>query len=322
MKQDFEHIVDNINKGLASLKLPSTPANLYNPIKYILQIGGKRVRPILALLAYQLYKKDVDKVILPILALEVFHNFTLVHDDIMDEAPLRRGNKTVHTKWDSNIAILSGDVMMVKAYELLSHTPKEMLPTILTKFNACAQEVCEGQQKDMDFENLPSVTVDEYLDMIRQKTAVLLGFSLEMGAILGGAPKEDSDKLYEVGVNLGLAFQLQDDLLDLYGGDSFGKQVGGDVINKKKSILITKAVELATSDKKEELLNTYNSSINQQPNKVEIIKVEFDKLGVQEEVKGLIKKYELNSNELLSKQNSSKQDVLEAFIGFLKSRIK
>lgn len=320
MSKEINQLLENINKGLEELELPKSPSNLYDPIKYILQIGGKRVRPMLAMLAYQLYKEDVEKVILPILALEVFHNFTLIHDDIMDEAPLRRGNKTVHTKWNSNIAILSGDVMMVKAYGLISHTPKELLPTILTKFNKCAKEVCEGQQKDMDFEKLPSVTVEEYLDMIRQKTAVLLGFSLEMGAILGGAPKAESDKLYEVGVNLGLAFQLQDDLLDLYGGDDFGKQVGGDVINKKKSILITKA--LALSSNKKELLKTYNSSISQQPNKVESIKSAFDKLGVQEEVKEIINKYEFETNILLNHLNSLKLDKLTAYIKVLKSRIK
>ncbi len=320
MNQDLNTLLNKINTGLENLALPASPKNLYDPIKYILQIGGKRVRPMLAMLAYQLYKKDVDKVVLPILALEVFHNFTLVHDDIMDEAPLRRGNETVHTKWDSNIAILSGDVMMVKAYELLSHTPKELLPIILTKFNACAQKVCEGQQKDMDFESLPSVTVDEYLDMIRQKTAVLLGFSLEMGAILGGAPKEESDKLYEVGVNLGLAFQLQDDLLDLYGGDDFGKQVGGDIINKKKSILITKALEL--SNDKLTLLKNYNSSVTKLPHKVKIIGDEFELLKIQAHVKKMILSYELIGNNDLSKFTSPMLPMLIQYISILKSRIK
>lgn len=320
MEKEIKQLLNKVNKGLEDLSLPESPANLYDPIKYILQIGGKRVRPMLAMLAYQLYKKDVDTVILPILALEVFHNFTLVHDDIMDEAPLRRGNETVHTKWDSNIAILSGDVMMVKAYDLLSHTPKELLPIMLTKFNKCAQEVCEGQQKDMDFESLPLVTVDEYLDMTRQKTAVLLGFSLEMGAILGDAPKEESDKLYDVGVHLGLAFQLQDDLLDLYGDESFGKQIGGDVINKKKSVLITKALELTNN--KDELLSFYNSSINQQPNKVELIKSAFDKLGIQDMVKGMISIYEVKGNEILNKVSSAKLNSLVNYVKLLKTRVK
>ena len=320
MSKEINHLLDTINKGLEELELPNKPLNLYDPIRYILQIGGKRVRPMLAMLAYQLYKKDVDPVMLPILALEVFHNFTLVHDDIMDEAPLRRGNETVHKKWDNNIAILSGDVMMVKAYSLLSNTPSEYLSVILNKFNKCAQEVCEGQQKDMDFEKLPSVTVDEYLDMIRQKTAVLLGFSLEMGAILGGAPKEECDKLYEVGVNLGLAFQLQDDLLDLYGGDDFGKQVGGDVINKKKSILITKALEL--SENKVELLDTYNAPIEKLPNKVHSISKEFEKLNVEAHVKLLIENYESRGNQNLVDLKTINLNMLSNYVTLLKIRVK
>jgi geranylgeranyl diphosphate synthase, type II len=320
MAKEIKQLLDKVNNGLATIGLPSSPTNLYDPIKYILKIGGKRVRPMLAILAYQLYKKDVDNVLLPILALEVFHNFTLVHDDIMDEAPLRRGKETVHTKWNSNIAILSGDVMMVKAYELLSHVPKDMLPTILTKFNTCAQEVCEGQQKDMDFEKLPSVTVDEYLDMIRQKTAVLLGFSLEMGAILAGAPKEESDKLYEVGVNLGLAFQLQDDLLDLYGGDDFGKQVGGDVINKKKSILITKALELSLQNDNH-LLTLYNTSNSDEPNKVLLVTAIFSKLGIQEEVAKMVAENEsVGINNLKSFQSPYPYNTLLNYIEELKSR--
>ncbi len=320
MNKELTLLLDKINAGLKELALPKDPKNLYDPIKYILNIGGKRVRPMLALLAYQLYKKDIQKVFLPILALEVFHNFTLVHDDIMDDAPLRRGNETVHTKWDANIAILSGDVMMVKAYDLLSNAPADVLPTVLKKFNACAQEVCEGQQKDMDFEKLPSVTVEEYLDMIRQKTAVLLGFSLELGAILAGAPQKESDKLYGLGVNLGLAFQLQDDLLDLYGGDGFGKQIGGDIINKKKSILITKALELTNN--KKELLETYNSSIKQTPNKVEIVSAAFDKLGVLEIVKTMILEYEQNGGQKLNMFGSSNQSLLVEYINQLKSRSK
>ena len=320
MNKEIKELLAIINNGIEMFSMPKTPSNLYEPITYILQLGGKRVRPILALLAYNLYKQDIDSAVMPILALEVFHNFTLVHDDIMDEAPLRRGQETVHTKWDNNIAILSGDVMMVKAYELLSSAPETVLPTLLKKFNTCAQEVCEGQQKDMDFESLPSVSVEEYLDMIRQKTAVLLGFSLEMGAILAGAPKEESDKLYEVGINLGLAFQLQDDLLDLYGGDGFGKQIGGDVINKKKSFLITKAIEL-TPENKEELLRLYNAEIEELPNKVDEIKEAFNQLNIQQEAKSLIEKYEQEGMGKISNLGSiySKQQLLD-FFDVLKGR--
>jgi len=321
MNKEIKEFLASINNGIDGFSMPKTPSNLYEPITYILKLGGKRVRPMLALLAYNLYKKDIETVKKAILALEVFHNFTLVHDDIMDDAPLRRGQETVHTKWDSNIAILSGDVMMVKAYELLSYAPENVLPTLLKKFNTCAQEVCEGQQKDMDFENLPSVSVQEYLDMIRQKTAVLLGFSLEMGAILAGAPKEDSNILYEVGINMGLAFQLQDDLLDLYGGNSFGKQIGGDVINKKKSFLITKAIELNPANKKE-LLGMYNADMDNHPNKVELIKNAFDQLNIKEEAKSLIEKYE---NEGMEKITNLKtpypKHLLIDFFNILKGRI-
>ncbi len=320
MAKELNQLLEKINSGLENLALPTSPANLYHPIKYILKIGGKRVRPMLAMLSYQLYKKEVDQVILPILALEVFHNFTLVHDDIMDEAPLRRGNDTVHTKWDSNIAILSGDVMLVKAYELLSQAPTKVLPALLKKFNACAQEVCEGQQKDMDFESQPFVTVEKYLDMIRQKTAVLLGFSLEMGAILAGAPKAHSDKLYDVGVNLGLAFQLQDDLLDLYGGAGFGKQIGGDIINRKKSILITKAIALAGKSRGE-LIKLYNSTIETQPQKVEEITAALEKLNVKEKVEAMIVEYEAKGT-FFNGNNSPNHQRLVEYIKLLKSRVK
>ncbi len=319
MENKLKTLVGRINKELKELNLPQKPANLYEPINYIVGLGGKRVRPMLALLAYKLYKPDVENIIAPVLALEVFHNFTLVHDDIMDQAPLRRGQPTVHAKWDSNIGILSGDVMLVKAYELLAQAPKDKLPVLLSKFNACATEVCEGQQKDMDFESRPSVSTQEYLEMIRQKTAVLLGFSLEMGAILAGAPKNECDLLYQVGVNLGLAFQLQDDLLDLYGGEAFGKQVGGDVINKKKTILITKALE--ETDEKETLINLYNTSIEEQPDKVALVTSAFDKLKLAQEVKQLIASYEKKGNENVNSLKSTfSKSTITSFINALKER--
>lgn len=318
MKNEIEHIYKLVNKELGQLALPESPANLYDPIRYILNLGGKRVRPMLALLSYSLYKDDFKKVIEPSLALEVFHNFTLVHDDIMDEAPLRRGKETVHKRWNSNIGILSGDVMMVKAYELLGKAPKEVLPELLKKFNACAQEVCEGQQKDMDFESRPFVSVDEYLDMVRQKTAVLLGFSMEMGAILAEAPVRECKLLYNAGVNLGIAFQLQDDLLDLYGGDSFGKQVGGDILNKKKSFLITRALEL--TDNKKELLQLYNGDDESSVSKVNLVKQVFTQLNIKAETQSFIKKFEKRGNRGLGSINSENTSQLNKLISSLKSR--
>ena len=318
MMTEIEQLQTRINEALKQLALPESPSNLYDPIKYILQLGGKRVRPMLALLAYKLYKEDIKPAVVPALALEVFHNFTLVHDDIMDEAPLRRGKETVHKKWNENIAILSGDVMLVEAYKLLGKAPNEVLPKLLEKFNACAQEVCEGQQKDMDFESRPYVSVDEYLDMIRQKTAVLLGFSLEMGALLAGAPEKDCELLYEAGVNLGIAFQLQDDMLDLYGGEAFGKQIGGDIINRKKSFLITRSLELSTN--KEALLRLYNGS-EQPEQRLEAIKAEFRELAIESESKAYIDRFESSGMEKLERFSHHKNiHALQNMIDTLSGR--
>lgn len=313
--KEIEQLQYRINEELKQLALPESPSNLYDPIRYILQLGGKRVRPMLALLAYKLYKEDIKPAVVPALALEVFHNFTLVHDDIMDEAPLRRGKETVHKKWNENVAILSGDVMLVEAYKLLGKAPKEVLPNLLDKFNTCAQEVCEGQQKDMDFESRPYVSVDEYLDMIRQKTAVLLGFSLELGAILAGAPEKDCDLLYEAGVNLGIAFQLQDDLLDLYGGEAFGKQIGGDIINKKKSFLITKALEL--SESKEVLLNLYNSQATE---RLDAVKNEFKELNIELETQKFVEIFESKGKNSLLNVYKENDASLFYFLNQLKTR--
>lgn len=274
----------------------------------------------LALLAYKLYKEDIEPAIVPALALEVFHNFTLVHDDIMDKAPIRRGKETVHKKWNENIAILSGDVMLVEAYKLLGKAPKEVLPKLLEKFNACAQEVCEGQQKDMDFESRPYVSVDEYLDMIRQKTAVLLGFSLEMGAILAGAPAKDCELLYEAGVSFGIAFQLQDDLLDLYGGEAFGKQIGGDIINKKKSFLITAALEQGKPNRGS-LLQLYNSTTENSASKIDLIKKEISTLGIEEITRKRIEEYTSIGEECINDiQIKSKESSLYLFLDGLSNR--
>ncbi len=225
------------------------PPELYEPIRYLMDLSGKRLRPILVLLGYQLYKDDVEKILSPAVAVEVFHNFTLMHDDIMDNAPLRRNMPTVHEKWNNNIAILSGDVMLVQAYQLFLEVENQYLKEILQKFNICASEVCEGQQMDMNFESIAQVKEDEYIEMIRRKTAVLLGFSLELGGILGDASKEDLALLKSFGENIGIAFQLKDDLLDVYGeSEKFGKQVGGDIIANKKTYLLIEALQLSNNN--------------------------------------------------------------------------
>lgn len=230
------------------------PASLYEPIRYIMALGGKRLRPILALLSYSLYKDDSKSIVPYAAAIEVFHNFTLMHDDIMDNAPLRRGNVTVHKKWNMSTAILAGDVMQVKVYDMLLSLPADKLKEVITYFNRCATEVCEGQQWDMEFETTNSVTEAQYINMICQKTAVLLGFSLEMGGILADAAIEDRKLLREFGTNIGIGFQLKDDLLDAYADPKkFGKQVGGDIIANKKTYLLIKALEKATGKTKKEL---------------------------------------------------------------------
>lgn len=243
-----------IEQEIRKNKYGKNPATLYEPIRYLMAIGGKRLRPVLVLLSYALYKNDPKSIVPYAAAVELFHNFTLMHDDIMDNAPLRRGNVTVHEKWNVNTAILSGDVMQVKVYDMLLPLPAETLKTVITFFNQCATEVCEGQQWDMEFETMSKVTEAQYLEMIRQKTAVLLGFSLELGAILAGASADDRKALREFGVNIGIGFQLKDDLLDAYADPKkFGKQVGGDIIANKKTYLLIKALEKASGATKKEL---------------------------------------------------------------------
>lgn len=243
-----------IEDAVTKLHYPLQPAELYEPITYILSVGGKRMRPALLLMACDLFDGDVKAAVPPALAIEVFHNFTLVHDDIMDNAPLRRGKVTVHEKWNPNVAILSGDVMLVEAYKLMMQVDTTVLRQVLEVFSNTAVGVCEGQQFDMNFEQQDQVQIDDYLDMIRLKTAVLLGGALKIGALIGGASPVDADLLCSFGEKLGTAFQLQDDILDVYGDpDKFGKQVGGDIISNKKTYLLIKALELAGPAEKKEL---------------------------------------------------------------------
>jgi len=235
-----------IEDAIIKLQYPLYPAELYEPITYILSVGGKRMRPALLLMACDLFDGDVKAAVPPSLAIEVFHNFTLVHDDIMDNAPLRRGKVTVHEKWNPNVAILSGDVMLVEAYKLMMQVDTSILRQVLEVFSNTAVGVCEGQQYDMNFEQEQQVQIDDYLNMIRLKTAVLLGGALKIGALIGGASLNDADLLCNFGEQLGIAFQLQDDILDVYGDpNKFGKQVGGDIISNKKTYLLIKALELA-----------------------------------------------------------------------------
>ncbi|MEG1587487.1 MAG: polyprenyl synthetase family protein [Bacteroidales bacterium] len=249
--KDQKELTELINQSLKELTYPENPQGLFDPIRYILDLGGKRIRPVLTLMSAAMYTPHPEKALQPALGIEVFHNFTLLHDDLMDKADRRRNKPTVHKKWDDNTAILSGDAMQIMAYQLIAQTPASKLHVILSLFSATALEICEGQQYDMEFESRDQVTEEEYIEMIRLKTAVLLGCALKTGAIIGGASQEDADKLYEFGENIGLAFQLKDDLLDVYADpEVFGKNIGGDILNNKKTFLLISALTNASAEQR------------------------------------------------------------------------
>ena len=271
-----------IDDAVKQNQYPSHPKELYEPITYLMALGGKRLRPALLLMATDLFAGDVYKALKPALAIETFHNFTLMHDDIMDKAPLRRGNPTVHVKWSESVAILSGDVMFVEAFKLMIQVEPHILLQVLNVFNDTAVGVCEGQQIDMNFETSTEVTIADYLEMIRLKTAVLLGGALKIGALVGNASLAEANKLYDFGLNLGIAFQLQDDILDVYGDpEKFGKQVGGDIISNKKTFLLIKALELA-DDATLQKLNGYllNSTISSSEKVIAVTAI-YNKLNIK-----------------------------------------
>lgn len=250
----WEELRNRVNDFISNLKYAREPLALYEPITYTIAQGGKRVRPVALLMAYNLYKEDVEKALYPAVAMETYHNYTLIHDDVMDKAAIRRGQPTVWTKWGENEAILSGDTMFVLAYEFLAHVDDDKLPAALALFNEMAKEIGEGQQYDMEFETRGNVTEEEYINMIRLKTSVLIANCMKLGAMLAGASQEDADNLYRYGETVGLAFQLQDDLLDVYGDAAvFGKKIGGDICCNKKTFLLIKAMELASPQQRKEL---------------------------------------------------------------------
>jgi geranylgeranyl diphosphate synthase type II len=296
---DFSPI---ITKALAELDYGQAPTELYDPIRYIMGLGGKRIRPLLTLLGAYLFTDDLTPVIKPALATEVFHNFTLLHDDIMDQAPLRRGHLTVHEKWNANTAILSGDVMMVRAYELFFDIRPELLPTILRRFSQTAAEVCEGQQWDMSFETEGEVSIVHYLDMIRLKTAVLLGFCLELGARIAGATEADAEHLRQFGTDIGLAFQLRDDLLDVYGdAATFGKRVGGDILADKKTFLLLTAQAQANPAQQAVLAWHIGQPVADADAKVQAVRAVYDELHIRAQTEELINGYFLNALQHLDR---------------------
>ena len=284
------HIDEVLKEVFNNLTFTPEPAGLYDPLRYMIEIGGKRIRPRLCLTAYALYKDAFcEEILTPAAALEVFHSFTLIHDDIMDKADVRRGKPTVYRKWDENTAILSGDVMSIESYKMLAKAPAHVLPQALELFSKTAAEVCEGQQYDMDFEDADFVPMEDYLKMIGLKTAVLIACSAKMGAIIGEAPEDECDLIYRFGYDLGLAFQIADDWLDTYADpEVFGKAIGGDIINNKKSWLMTRAFEKAGQPVREQLLAAMAMPVETESDKKTKIRTVMDiyaELGVGEEAK-------------------------------------
>ncbi len=277
-----QQIAEIFERHLSLINMPDEPQRLYAPIRYSLAEGGKRMRPVLAMLAYNIYADDIQRVLPAAVAVEVFHNFTLLHDDIMDNAAVRRGRESVFAKWGSNVAILSGDVMMIEAYRHLQGVEAKYLPSVFERFNAMAAQVCEGQQYDMDFETQPKVAVAEYMNMIELKTAALLAGSVVIGATLAGADEEDLHKLNKFAIEVGLAFQLQDDLLDSYGDEQLGKKIGGDILEGKKTYLMTISLSHATEEQREVLRSTHLRTDITDEQKIAAVKEIYDAVGARQ----------------------------------------
>lgn len=277
-----DEILKKVNDFLASLPYERKPASLYEPIQYTLSMGGKRIRPTLMLLAYNLFKDDPESILMNSVALETYHNYTLLHDDLMDNADMRRGHLTVHKKWDANTAILSGDSMLVLAYDRMAQCDAKHLPQVLSLFTTTALEIGEGQQYDMEFENRNDVTEAEYIEMIRLKTSVLLACALKIGTVLADASEEDADNLYKFGEQIGLAFQLQDDYLDVYGDPKvFGKEIGGDITCNKKTFMLINALNHANAEQQKELLHWIQAEHFDRKEKVAAVTQLYNEIGIE-----------------------------------------
>jgi geranylgeranyl diphosphate synthase type II len=297
----MEWLVDLSTKyetSLSELQTPEDPKNLYEPIRYFLSLGGKRIRPLLSILGCELFGGTYSDSIHAAHAVECFHNFSLIHDDIMDLAPLRRGKPTIHEKWNSTIGILSGDALLIYGYQELAKCNPTFLKELLTLYNTTAIKVCEGQQMDMDFETSPSVSIESYIEMIRLKTSVLLGCALKLGSIISGAKEGDKKLIYDFGVNIGLAFQIQDDILDLFGDpEKFGKQIGGDILSNKKTILLLTAYKYASISQKQALDKML--TIKQQEEKIQTARKLFIEIDVLNKVKDLMRTYQVKAQKSL-----------------------
>ena len=324
MKSSKE-ILKLVNDYLAQLPYERKPKSLYEPVEYVLSIGGKRIRPVLALMGYNLWKEDPERILMPAVGIETYHNYTLLHDDLMDQADMRRGHETVHRRWDANKAILSGDSMLVLAYQRMQQVPAEKLPAVLDLFTVTALEIGEGQEYDMDFETRNDVTEDEYIEMIRLKTSVLLACALKMGALLADAPQEDADRMYRLGEQIGLAFQLQDDLLDVYGDPAvFGKAIGGDITSNKKTYMLINAFNRANTKQRAELKRWVDAKTFNRKVKVAEVTRLYDEIGIRQLCEEKINYYFELASKTLSEVNVSeaRKTELRAYMDELLHRDK
>ena len=311
-----DELLKMVNDYIEDATITRQPTSLYDPIKYVLSIGGKRIRPVLLLLTYNMYRDDIERVMPTAVGLETYHNYTLLHDDLMDKADMRRGMPTVHRKWDDNTAILSGDSMLVVAFQRVAQCPAENLQDILSLFTMTALEIGEGQQYDMDFENRMDVTEDEYIEMIRLKTSVLLACAVKMGAIMAGASDEDAKNLYAFGEKLGLAFQLQDDLLDVYGDPKvFGKAIGGDITSNKKTYMLINAILRANNEQREELIKWITTDNFVKEENIKAVTKLYNKIGIRQLCEKKINDYFAEALTYLEKVNvpEEKKTALQRF---------
>jgi len=307
-----EDLLKKVNEALDNLVYDRQPASLYDPIKYVLSIGGKRVRPVLTMLAYNLYKDDPLSIMSQALGLETYHNFTLLHDDLMDHADMRRGHETVHKKWDANRAILSGDTMLLQAFERVEDCDPAKLPAVFKVFIQTTLEIGEGQQLDVEFEQRNDVTEDEYIEMIRLKTSVLLACACKVGAIMADAPAEDIENMYKFGEKLGLAFQLQDDLLDVYGNPAvFGKNIGGDITSNKKTYMLINAFNRATPVQRDELTKWVEAKEFDRNEKVAAVTNLYNEIGIRQLCEQKIEQYYQESLVYLDKVSVSDERKAE-----------
>ena len=297
-------ILEKVEQALGSLPYERKPEGLYAPVRYVLSLGGKRIRPVLMLMGYNLYKDDVERIMMPALGLETYHNYTLLHDDLMDRADVRRGHATVHRKWDENAAILSGDSMLVLAYQRMAQCDAALLPQVMELFTETALEIGEGQQYDIEFGTRNDVTEDEYIEMIRLKTSVLLACALKLGAMLAGAPKTDAEILYDFGEQIGLAFQLQDDYLDVYGDfKTFGKRIGGDILCNKKTYMLINAQLLANDSQRKELEYWLTAKDYDEEEKIKSVTHLYDEIGIPQIARKKIEYYYSLAEQSLAKVN-------------------